>query len=126
MTDQDIAFANGHTIMLIQFSKNEETRFYLDSSTPSGSLESLCRIYENFLLNKMGIINTSNELNESVIQGPDGKKTVEYQLEDILRFVDQLFDLGAMVYNQKASGYTCHGKAWIKGMVYDYLKKSVQ
>ena len=61
---EDISFANGHTIMLIQFSKNEETRFYLDSKTPGGSLESLCRIYENFLLNKLGIINSSNEVTD--------------------------------------------------------------
>ena len=116
---EDVSFANGHTIMLIQFSKNEETRFYLDSKTPHDSLESLCRIYENFLLNKLGIINSNDETPTEGLN----KKQVEYQLEDILRFVDQLFDLGAMVYNPKAAGYTCHGKAWIKGMVHDYLRK---
>jgi hypothetical protein len=118
MSEADIQFANGHTLMLLQFSKNEETRFYLDAKTPHGSMEQLCRIYENFLLNKLGIINGNEDEG-----APPIKKNVEYQLEDVLRFVDQLFDLGAMVYNPKAAGYTCHGKAWIKGMVYDYLKK---
>jgi len=28
-----------------------------------------------------------------------------------------------MVFNQKAAGYTCHGKAWIKGMLHVYLRK---
>jgi hypothetical protein len=31
-----------------------------------------------------------------------------------------------MVYNPKAAGYTCHGKAWIKAMVYDFLKKNAE
>lgn len=54
---EDIGFANGHTVLLIQFSKNDETRFYLDSKNPQGCMESICRIYENFLLNKLGILN---------------------------------------------------------------------
>ena len=57
MSDDVSQQSNGHTIMLMQFSKNEETRFYLDSKNPHGCMESLCRIYENFLLNKLGIIN---------------------------------------------------------------------
>ena len=57
---EDVAtYANGHTLMLMQFSKNEETRFYIDSRDPHGCMESLCRIYENFLLNKLGVINGS-------------------------------------------------------------------
>lgn len=123
-SDDVATYANGHTLMLMQFSKNEETRFYIDSRDPHGCMESLCRIYENFLLNKLGVINGNNEVAPS---GEDSsKRNVEYQLEDVLKFVDQLFDLGAMVYNPKGSGYTCHGKAWIKGMLYDYLKKQAK
>ena len=83
-TDSDIQFANGHTLLIVQFSKNEETRFYLDSMTPHGCMEQLCRIYENFLLNKLGVINGGDE----EINGVAPKKNVEYQLEDALRFVD--------------------------------------
>ena len=85
-TDDVPTYANGHTLMLMQFSKNEETRFYIDSRDPHGCMESLCRIYENFLLNKLGVINNANE---SAPNGEDSsKRNVEYQLEDVLKFVD--------------------------------------
>jgi len=60
---------DGHTIMMIQFSSNEETRTYTDCRSPGDSMETLVRIYENFLFNK-----------ESA--------HVEYTLEDLLKFVD--------------------------------------
>lgn len=43
--------------MLVQFSKNEETRTYIDAKSPYEVMETLCRIYENFLLHKQGVIN---------------------------------------------------------------------
>ena len=38
--------------MLIQFSSNEETRTYTDCRTPADAMETLVRIFENFLYNK--------------------------------------------------------------------------
>eukprot|EP00349_Pseudokeronopsis_sp_Brazil_P006085 CAMPEP_0202958352 /NCGR_PEP_ID=MMETSP1396-20130829/2717_1 /ASSEMBLY_ACC=CAM_ASM_000872 /TAXON_ID= /ORGANISM="Pseudokeronopsis sp., Strain Brazil" /LENGTH=67 /DNA_ID=CAMNT_0049676397 /DNA_START=177 /DNA_END=380 /DNA_ORIENTATION=+ len=58
-------------------------------------------------------------------ENQDLNRKMEYTLEDLLKFVDQLYDLGAMVYNEKASGYTAHGKPWIKGKLHAYLRKSV-
>jgi len=63
--------------MLIQFSSNEETRTFMDCRSPSDCMETLIRIYENFLLNKD---NTS----------------LEYTLDELLKFIDQLFDLSAL------------------------------
>ena len=42
--------------MLIQFSSNEETRTFIDCANPFDAMETFCRIYENFLLNKKGLI----------------------------------------------------------------------
>ena len=47
---------NGHTLLLVQFSSNEETRTYMDCRSPDLAFESFMRIYENFLLNKKGIL----------------------------------------------------------------------
>ena len=55
--------------MLIQFSSNEETRTYTDCRTPGDAMETLVRIYENFLFNR-------------------DAAHVEYTLEDLLKFVD--------------------------------------
>ena len=48
---------------------------------------------------------------------------LEYDLKDLLSWIDSLFDASMMIFNEKAAGYTCHGKAWIKGMVHVYLRK---
>ena len=114
---EEVKFLNGHTIMLIQFSKNEETRTFIDCKTPDEIFESFCRIYENFLLNKCGHLDP-----ETAEIAP---QKMEYQLDDLIKFVDQLFDLSALAYNEKAAGYTAHGKAWFKGMLHAYLRKQV-
>ena len=115
---EDISALSGHTIMLVQFSSNEETRTYMDCRSPYEAMETFCRIYENFLLNKSGLLEGEDEE-----MNGEKKDTVEYKLEDILRFVDQLYDLSAMTYNDKAHGFTAHGKAWFKGKIHAYLRK---
>ena len=56
-------------------------------------------------------------------QTSKNQANVEYKLEDVLRFVDQLYDLSGMTYNERAHGYTAHGKAWFKGKIHAYLRK---
>ena len=38
-------------------------------------------------------------------------------------FIDQLYDLGAMCYNDNANGFTPHGKAWFKGKVHAFMRR---
>ncbi len=57
---EELKQLNGHTIMLVQFSSNEETRTYVDCKTPNDALETFCRIYENFLLHKNGVLDNDN------------------------------------------------------------------
>ena len=49
--------------------------------------------------------------------------STEYRLEDIIKFVDQLYDLSALTYNERAHGFSAHGKAWFKGKIHAYLRK---
>ena len=116
---EDVSTLSGHTIMLVQFSSNEETRTYMDCRSPFEAMETFCRIYENFLLNKSGFLGGDDE----EMDNGEKKEEVEYKLEDILRFVDQLYDLSAMTFNDKAHGFTAHGKAWFKGKIHAYLRK---
>ena len=48
-------------------------------------METFCRIYENFLLNKQGILNDRTDKADPIDQQG---ATIEYKLDDILRFVD--------------------------------------
>lgn len=123
--EEDISQLSGHTIMLVQFSSNEETRTFIDCQNPYDAMETFCRIYENFLLNKKGLLPNRNqdEEMEEEVQRKAREDTTEYRLEDILKFVDQLYDLSAMTYNERAFGFTAHGKAWFKGKIHAYLRK---
>ena len=103
---EDLEQMSGHTLMLIQFVSNEESRTYIDTKGPNECFEALCRFYESYAIQKGGL-----------------PQKVEYELRDLLQFVDQLFDLSMMIFNHKAAGYTCHGKPWIKGMLHVYLRK---
>jgi hypothetical protein len=106
---EEVQNFNGHTLVLVQFSSNEETRTFVDCRTPDNAMETLVRIYENFLQNRD--------------EGSGAAGAKEYTLEELLKFVDQLFDLSALTYNAKACGYTAHGKAWFKGKLHAYLRK---
>lgn len=113
--------------MLVQFSSNEETRTFIDCETPSDAMETFCRIYENFLLNKKGLLpNADADMDgdeEGQRKAREDSNSTEYRLEDILKFVDQLYDLSALTYNERAFGFTAHGKAWFKGKIHAYLRK---
>ena len=91
-------------------------------------METFCRIYENFLLNKKGLVpNAPTEDDQEMDE--DGQRkaredtTTEYRLEDVIKFVDQLHDLSALTYNERAFGFTAHGKAWFKGKIHAFLRK---
>ena len=127
--EEDISRLAGHTVMLVQFSSNEETRTYIDCESPLAAMETFCRIYENFLLNKKGLLpgKSEGEGEDKEMREERAKKaseeSIEYKLEDILKFVDQLYDLSALTYNDRAFGFTAHGKAWFKGKIHAYLRK---
>ncbi|TNV75334.1 hypothetical protein FGO68_gene1979 [Halteria grandinella] len=105
---------SGHSLMLIQFVSNEESRTFLDARSPYDLMELLVRMFENYFLQK-----------RQATTAPGSSNTVnaDYELKDICDFIDQLYDLSMMVFNQKAAGYTSHGKTWIKGMVHVYLRR---
>ena len=59
-------------------------------------METFCRIYENFLLNKKGMLpnrsetagNDDEEMEEEALRKVSEDASTEYKLEDVLKFVD--------------------------------------
>ena len=90
----------------------------MDCTSPYDAMETFIRIYDSFIINKQALEGDDEEMEDG-----EKKGTIEYKLEDILKFIDQLYDLSIMVYNDKAHGFTAHGKAWIKGKLHAYLRK---
>ena len=103
---------NGHSILFIQFSQSEDSRTYLDFDKVEDGCEALTRIYESVKINKKKEEDKSDS----------GR--FEYELSDFLKFLDSLYDIGAMVYSDKAPGYMAHGKEWLKAKIYTYMKEN--
>ena len=53
----------------------------MDCRSPDQAFESFLRIYENFLLNKKGILEQQQKVEESNAQ-------VDYKLEDAIKFIE--------------------------------------
>ncbi len=101
----------GHSLFLVQFTQSEDSRTYLDFNEPNDGCEALCRIYESVQVNKLKAENK------------DGDGKFEYELSDLLKFCDSLYDLGVLEFSEKAAGYMAHGREWVKAKIYTYLKE---
>ena len=110
MADKAPSF-NGHSLLLVQFSQTEDSRTYLDFDKAEDGCEALIRIYE------------SVQINKKKAEDKDCDGRFEYELGDFLKFLDSLYDLGAMEYSDKGEGYVAHGREWIKAKVYQYMKE---
>ena len=80
------------------------------------------RIYENYLLDKESLI-------KSPSAAPDQEEQylmIEYKLQDVCKFIDGLQDLGFMSWNERAFGYSAHGKAWFLAKIHAYLRRLAQ
>ena len=70
----------GHTILLIQFTHDDNSRTFLDYDDIGRCVDGLCQLYEQ----KLKIQN-------------DGKDEVQYDVAELFHYLDSLKDLGALV-----------------------------
>ena len=90
----------------MQFAPNDSySRTYLDFDTPAQAMEGLVQVYE-----------------QRLEQSTDGGK-VNYEMRDIVMFIDNLADLSCMVFDETQKIYLPYGKDWIKSRIYGYLKQ---
>ena len=100
------ATGSSHTMVLVQFTPDENSRMFLDFDTLQEALDGICQIYEQKL-------KFSNE----------NAQQISYDLADLIGYVDKLRDLSCMVYNDVQKVYIPHGKDWIKSKIYMSLKR---
>lgn len=70
----------GHTILLLQFTHDDNSRTFLDYDDIGRCVDGLCQLYEQ----KLKIQN-------------DGKTEVSYDVAELFQYLDTLKDLGALV-----------------------------
>eukprot|EP00347_Sterkiella_histriomuscorum_P015730 403355897 len=95
----------GHTILLLQFTPDDNSRTFLDYDDIYKCVDGLCQLYEQKLK----------------VQNP-GKQEVSYDVSELFTYLDTLKDLGCLVYNANIKGYEPKSRDWIKGQIYNALK----
>jgi len=100
---------NGHTIVLVQYTEDTASKTYSEHDSPSLAMDGLCQMFEQAIKQQMG-----------------GSETAKYTVEDLWQFVDELYDLGCLVYTQKSGDYRPHNRTWIKRRVLEHLKSQVK
>lgn len=101
-----LALDGRHTILLMQASRNKATRTYLDYETVSLAMDGLCNLFEKKL----------RELNPV-------KRSLTYDVNDLYKFMDDMEDVSALVYDPKIQAYVPCTKDWIKKRCFNHLKR---
>ena len=107
------ATSTSHTVLLVQFTGDENSRTYLDFDTINDALDGLVQIFEQ----KLRQVN-SNE----AASGPQ----VTYALSDLLTYLEKLNDLSCLTYNDAQKVYLPHGRDWLKSKIYTALKRQAK
>ncbi|XP_064403440.1 enhancer of rudimentary homolog [Halichondria panicea] len=95
-----------HTILLLQPTSGHESRTFTDYETVQECLEGICKIYE-----------------EHLRQVHPHSPSITYDISELFKFVDNLFDLSCLVHQSSTNTYAPHNKEWLKEKIYGMLKK---
>mmetsp|Transcript_64486 Transcript_64486/g.181421 ORF Transcript_64486/g.181421 Transcript_64486/m.181421 type:complete len:107 (+) Transcript_64486:72-392(+) len=97
-----------HTIVLVQFEEQKETRTYIDYEGVPEALDGVCQLYEQSL----------KSVNPKL-------RSITYDISDLFSYIDQLGDLCCLVFNPQSNSYIPHNKEWIKAQVFTHLRSQV-
>jgi len=95
-----------HTILLVQSTKSGSSRTYYDYETVKLMLDGVCKLFEERL--KQQFANQHN---------------ITYDVSDLFKFIDELGDLAALVFDPNSLQYQPRNKEWIKDRVLRHLQQ---
>lgn len=93
-----------HTIVLVQQHKSLESRTYTDHESVTHAVQSLQQTYELALKQRKGTGFT-------------------YDTNDLFNFLDGLYDISFLVYEDNLKAYVPYDRQWIKQKLYATIKK---
>ena len=102
------ASSTSHTVVLLQFTPDDNSRTYLDFETINEALDGIIQIFEQKL--KQVAEQSSNN-------------NITYSLADLIAYLDKLNDCCCLTYNDGQKVYIPHGRDWIKSKIYMALKR---
>jgi len=97
-----------HTILLSQYNASPESRIWEDYDAVSQAIDGVIQMFERHLKKK----------------NPD-RKQITYDLKDLFAYLDELKDVGIMIFLPKKRLYMAKGREWIKSKVLNHLKQQV-
>eukprot|EP00249_Psilotum_nudum_P010253 c22430_g1_i3 orf=674-991(-) len=98
--------ANKHTIILIQTSPSRASRTFMDFDTVAQAMDGICGLYEKKL----------KDLNPTL-------RNISYDISDLYKFIEELVDMSALVYDPALHAYLPYDRQWIKQRAFQHLKK---
>eukprot|EP00798_Chlamydomonas_sp_ICE-L_P018858 gene18858-25411_t len=93
-----------HTIVMVQTSKHDSTRFYFDHASQAEAIEGVLRMYETRL----------KELNP-------GAKTITYDLTSLTQYMDDLREINILSWDPTIQGYKKWDRKWLKAKLQELL-----
>ena len=103
------ASGSSHTVVMIQFTEDENSKTYMDFDTIQEALDGICQTYEQKL--KFAHHDAQN---------------ISYELCDLVNYIDKLKDMSCLTYNDTQKVYVPHGREWIKSKIYMSLKRQAK
>lgn len=103
---------NRQCLLLMQTNSDVSSRCYMDFVSVKSCLEHICSIYNFYRISNVISVNMETEADSS-------KPIDKYDLTEILKFIDELFDLVCLVYQPTSNQFTPYNKDWIKGQLYE-------
>eukprot|EP01121_Diplochlamys_sp_Union-15-3_P003130 TRINITY_DN1297_c0_g1_i2.p1 TRINITY_DN1297_c0_g1~~TRINITY_DN1297_c0_g1_i2.p1 ORF type:complete len:124 (-),score=22.67 TRINITY_DN1297_c0_g1_i2:76-411(-) len=94
-----------HTIILAQFTRALNTRTYFEFESVSKAMGGICKMFEE----KLQILNPQ-------------RNNIVYNIRELFVYIDQLEDLGALVYEEARGAYVPYDKQWVKQRVEKHLR----
>eukprot|EP01060_Flectonema_neradi_P032973 TRINITY_DN538_c5_g1_i1.p1 TRINITY_DN538_c5_g1~~TRINITY_DN538_c5_g1_i1.p1 ORF type:complete len:108 (+),score=0.84 TRINITY_DN538_c5_g1_i1:55-378(+) len=98
--------AQTHTVVLCQPTREISSRIYSDYERTEDSLDGIVQMYETRLK-----------------QENPRASDIQYDLVDLLNFIDSLTDISVLVLEPSTKLYKPYGRDWIKNKVYSHIKR---
>merc|ERR1712039_294342 len=93
-------------LMLIQPTKRPEGRNYTDHESSADCFENICQIYEQHL----------RRINPTDVP-------ISYDMNHLCDFIDELYDVCVMTYEEQTQSYHPRSKDWLKKALFDFKRK---
>lgn len=106
--------ANSHTVVLMQFTTDDNSRTYLDFDSINDALDGVIQIFEQKL--------KQVHAQEHHASTP----TLTYTLADLINYLDKLADVSCLTYNDSQKVYMPHGRDWLKSKIYVALRRQAK